>query len=271
MKTLKNQTLIYDQDCPLCRVYTSGFIQYGLLDERGRKPYHKISLKDKNLIDIQRASNEIALVNYESNQVIYGVDSLLEIIGFRFSLIKKIGEMRPIHFLLKKLYSFISYNRKVIIPQNSSLSKHLQCTPDYNYKYRLAYLISSVWIVSVVYNLYSDVLGISNRSALDVGLIIIGHLLFQGTLMNQFPSKIILNYLGNVMTVLLMGSILLLPILTISQVIPWSHIILPTYSLIIGATMFLEHFRRVKILELPVYLSFSWLFYFITILIITIV
>jgi hypothetical protein len=35
MKTLTNQTLLYDEDYPLCRVYTSGFIKAGMLGQNG--------------------------------------------------------------------------------------------------------------------------------------------------------------------------------------------------------------------------------------------
>ena len=36
MKTLENQTLLFDEDCPLCRIYTSRFIKAGMLDENGK-------------------------------------------------------------------------------------------------------------------------------------------------------------------------------------------------------------------------------------------
>ncbi len=32
MKTLENQTLLYDEDCPLCQAYTSAFVKTGILD-----------------------------------------------------------------------------------------------------------------------------------------------------------------------------------------------------------------------------------------------
>ncbi len=38
MKTLRNHTLIYDKECPMCNLYSKGFIQSGMLDENGRKP-----------------------------------------------------------------------------------------------------------------------------------------------------------------------------------------------------------------------------------------
>ena len=109
MKTLNNHTILYDEDCPLCNAYTSTFINTKMLDEEGRKPYCKISNHEREFVDIERAANEIALVDNEKNQVIYGIDSLLKIIGFSFPVIEKIGNFTPVNYLLRKLYSFISY------------------------------------------------------------------------------------------------------------------------------------------------------------------
>ena len=39
MKTLEDQTLLYNEDCLLCRAYTLGFIKAGMLDENGKKSY----------------------------------------------------------------------------------------------------------------------------------------------------------------------------------------------------------------------------------------
>jgi len=63
MKTLQNQTLLYDKDCPLCNAYTSGFIKAKLLDQNGRKAYCDINSKDYDFVDLKRAANEIALIN----------------------------------------------------------------------------------------------------------------------------------------------------------------------------------------------------------------
>ena len=48
MKTLENQTLLYDEDCPLCSVYTTGFIKNGMLDVNGRKLDVKIASPKEN-------------------------------------------------------------------------------------------------------------------------------------------------------------------------------------------------------------------------------
>ena len=114
MKTLQNHTLIYDNECPMCNIYSKGFIKSGMLDESGREAFTELSFKNKNLIDFNRAKNEIALVDHSKNKVIYGLDSLLLIIGNSFPTLEKIARIQPLYWFFKKLYSFVSYNRKQI-------------------------------------------------------------------------------------------------------------------------------------------------------------
>lgn len=51
MKTLENQTLLYDKDCPLCQAYTTGFIKAGMLDKNGKKPFSNLTNEEQNFID----------------------------------------------------------------------------------------------------------------------------------------------------------------------------------------------------------------------------
>ena len=262
MKTLENQTLLYDEDCPLCRVYTSGFIKAGMLDENGKKPYCQLSAEEQNFIDVKRASNEIALVDNENKTVIYGIDSLLKVIGFSFPWMEKIGNLKPIKFFLKKLYSFISYNRKVIIPSKIKKEIKLQCVPDFNYKYRILYILFAATITTFVLYKFSDSIRILPKSTILRELILaLGQIVFQSLFLIKFEKKIILNYVGNLMTVSLMGSLLLLPILILNLIFNIPELITLGWFGITVLLMLIEHSRRVKLLELPFYLSITWVIY----------
>ena len=152
MEPLKNHTLIYDNECPMCNIYSKGFIKSGMLGESGREAFTDLSLENKSVNDFHRAKNEIALVDHEKNKVIYGLDSLLLIIGNSFPLLAKITRIKPFYWFFKKLYSFVSYNRKQIIPSKKDNTEEA-CIPDFNLKYRLAYLafvvIFSGYILSI--------------------------------------------------------------------------------------------------------------------------
>lgn len=272
MKTLKNHTLLYDEDCPLCQVYTSGFIKTGMLDQDGRQPYSQISTEDQTLIDLSRASNEIALVDRQNKTVIYGINSLLMIIGCRFPIIQKIGQFQPINFLLEKLYSLISYNRKVIIPSKENSSQKLQCIPKFNIKYRLLYILFALTVTLFsVFNFSKNMAILADGSLFREGIITVGQLVFQGMIIYTLDKKTILNYFGNMMTVSLMGSLMLITFMLINWMIPISKTILAFGFGIVIFTMFTEHFRRVKLLELPSLLSYTWAIYIVLTLLIIII
>lgn len=244
MKTLKNQTLLYDEDCPLCRVYTSGFIKAGMLDEKGKKPYCQLSNEEQNFIDVKRASNEIALVDNENKTVIYGIDSLLKVIGFSFPWIEKIGNLKPIKFFLKKLYSFISYNRKVIIPNKIKKEIKLQCVPDFNFKYRILYILFAIVTSSLLINKFNDNFVFSKTLLFTTVL-----LLIQNILILKFSKEIVLNYLGNFTTSLLFGSLLLLPIIILKSFVNLPEITYQFYFYFIISVITIEIARRIQIIK----------------------
>ncbi|MRX38846.1 hypothetical protein GJU43_06140 [Flavobacterium sp. LC2016-23] len=267
MKTLQNQTLLYDEDCPLCQVYTTGFIKAKMLDENGRKSYCELSENEQAFVDVNRASNEIALIDNQNKTVLYGIDSLLKVIGFSFPLIEKTGNLKPIKFFLKKLYSFVSYNRKVIIPGKINKDIKLQCIPDFNYKYRLLFIGFATAITSIVLYHYAALLPVLPQagSTREV-LIALGQLAFQSLFMLKYDKKTILNYAGNLMTVSLLGSLVLLPVLILQAVVTIPENITLIWFAVTAFIMFMEHFRRIKILQLPKYLCFTWVAYRVIIL-----
>ena len=136
MKTLKDHTILYDAVCPLCQVYTKAFVQSGMLDREGREPYQHTELIEKIHIDQARLVNEIALVNRNTGKVEYGIESLFHIIGHSFPFCKPLFRWKPFAWLMEKLYKFISFNRRIIMPSAiSSVSSH---EPSFNIRYRIS-------------------------------------------------------------------------------------------------------------------------------------
>jgi len=267
MKTLQDNIILYDEDCPLCQVYTSGFLKTKMLDKNGRKPFHKISKDEEKFIDINKASDEIALVDTKTKKVTYGIDSLLKVLGYSFPWIEKIGQLKPMHYGLKKLYSFISYNRKVIIPSVLKPRHKLQCIPSFNIKYRILYILFTVLITTIVLFNFSKSISFLPQSSMGRETILaFGQILFQSFFLINHSKKDRLNYIGNLMTVSLMGSIILLPSLIINNYINISETILMLWFSITVIIMFFEHFRRVNLLKLPKHLTFTWLVYRLIIL-----
>ncbi|KQT18590.1 hypothetical protein ASG31_07705 [Chryseobacterium sp. Leaf404] len=266
MKTLANHTLIYDNECPMCNIYSKGFIKSGMLDESGREAFTELSLKNRNLLDFNRAKNEIALVDHTKNKVFYGLDSLLLIIGNSFPILEKIARIKPLYWFFKKLYSFVSYNRKQIIPSSKDSSAEA-CVPDFNLKYRLFYITFVVIFSSYILSVFTNKSGFNlNQNFWWEFVICLCQILWQTLFLKSYLKDKIWNYLGNLMTVSLIGTLLLLPALFLN-INPVSSII---YFGFVVFVMFLEHIRRCEVLKLNFLPTIFWMIFRMTVLVILI-
>jgi predicted DCC family thiol-disulfide oxidoreductase YuxK len=270
MKTLKHHVLIFDEACPLCRAYTGAFVKTGMLDEHGREAYNKMEEQTCNCIDKDRARNEIALVNTKTGNVLYGIDSLFRVIAHAFPVFAPLFRFTPFKWCMKKLYSFISYNRKVIIPGKETADS---CIPDFNVKYRWAY-IAFTWIISsFILTKYSVLLeGVIPASKFFREFIICGgQIVFQGVILLMLDHKKALTYLGNMMTISFSASLLLVLIGTVAKI---SGFVNPNFYaflfLFIAGLMFLEHLRRMKLLEISWIASATWILYRLIVLFIVV-
>jgi predicted DCC family thiol-disulfide oxidoreductase YuxK len=135
-----NRILVYDDSCPLCAAYTRAFVKTGFLNKEERKAFSTIDEELLLYVNMEKGRNEIPLIDTETKQIWYGIDALLEILDRKIPFIKSIGKMKPVSFLLQKIYKFISYNRRVIVaPAAKPVS--CNCTPDFNIKYRITFML----------------------------------------------------------------------------------------------------------------------------------
>lgn len=251
MKKLSNHTLIYDSECPLCDLYTRGFIKSGMLDENGRVMYG--CAKVPASFDNERARNEIALVDYETGTVMYGIDSLVKILGHSFPVIGGVAAFWPVRIFLEQLYSFISYNRKVIAPAEV-FEKRGSCTPAYHLGYRIAYIVFA-WIVSsLILTAYATPL----TSFLVGG----GQIIFQMVFVRFMTRDRLMHYIGNMMTVSLIGALLLLPMLIVVRSLHISHPLVSVgWAGLVVTFMHYLHWRRVKKLGISTLAVVTWVVY----------
>lgn len=88
-----------------------------------------------------------------------------------------------------------------------------------------------------------------------------GQILWQGMILLVFIKKNVTRYLYQMITVSLLGSLALIPLII------WHEQTLLTletrvgFFFIVVFCMILDHFRRVKKLELPFYLTATWVLY----------
>jgi hypothetical protein len=262
MKTLKNHMVLFDAECPMCQAYTLAFVKTGMLDDNGRAAYQNEFTNFCPLIDKQRAVNEIALVNLESGEVTYGIKSLFKIIGNACPAFSPLFSLRPFAWLMSKLYAFISYNRRVIIPAPIN-SASFAYQPSFKIQYRIAYLLFTWFCTGFILTAYAHLLtGIVPLGGAYREYFICGvQIIFQGIAISTFEKERLWDYLGNMMTISFAGSLLLALMLGISHWFTITPIIAVIYFMAVAGSMFLEHIRRTKLLNLGWTLTITWALY----------
>ena len=239
MKTLQNHTLLYDKDCPMCNLYSKAFINCGMMDKEGRENFSEMSAQNEMIIDYNRAKNEIALINHHTNEVAYGLDSLLVIIGNSFPTLEKIGRLKPIYWFFKKFYCLVTYNRKIIVPSGKFITEK-SCVPSFNLKYRLLYIfITLLFSILIFSHNIPKLLPIQSKSAILLVAFLIT-LSFEVIILGFFSKRKLFDYLGNFATVLLLGALFLLPLLLFNL----DSIFYFSYLIINLSFMAVELFRR---------------------------
>lgn len=259
MKTLSSYTLVYDDECPLCDLYTGAFVGTAMLDEQGRERYSSCS----RTMDRDRARDEIALVHRETGEVIYGIDSLFKVLSFSFPLLRPLFGWHPFDWTMRKVYSLISFNRKVIAP-GRIFEAPGSCTPGFNLRYRVAYIVIAWILTSLILAEYSGYLVplISSTSYGREFLICAGQIAFQALTLSFIRRDLMVHYLGNMMTVSLIGSIALCPALMLFGAMPTvSPLAALGFLMVIVGAMLLEHVRRVQILGIDWRATLSWVIY----------
>lgn len=132
--------LIYDDNCPLCAWYSNLFIKYGFLKPGERKPFSKLDDETFFKIDFNKAKDEIPYLDNANGKILYGIDALVAILSTKIPFIRSVAAIKPINWLLRKLYKLISYNRKVIVAKKCGHGD-IDCSPSYNYFYRLLFML----------------------------------------------------------------------------------------------------------------------------------
>ncbi len=260
METLNSHKLLIDADCPMCRMYGRGFEKAGWVDKETYSPYQNFTVSTDLSIDMNKARNEIALVDTEHKVVRYGVDALEHIVINRFPALNPVLAWKPVDFFLRKLYKFISFNRKVIAP--SAIKEGVKaCVPDLNVKYRWFYITFVATLSSMVLYQYTQpfnvIMGWQNHLGREF-MICAGQILWQIVFLQRLLKEKLLDYLGNMMTVSMIGTLLLLPMLLINDIWPVYYLV---YFIGVVSFMLWEHIRRSKILKIRHWPSISWIIY----------
>jgi len=261
--------LIYDTDCPFCSWYTGLFIRTGFLSTNGRLPYNEAIQNPTLHFNHDEARNKIALLNPITGEVKYGIDSMLQVIGTKLPLIRKIGFFPPIHWFLSRFYNFISFNRKIIAP--ADCNGNCQCVPSTSVFWRIVFIIACGLMVNLATGVYFSqqlnhfFIGKANSDLVFFAL----QIPFQLFFFRVFKQRNFYDYAGHLAIVSALGAILLIGFHFLLLVLSSSGISISLFQpLCFGVVltfMFFEHRRRLRLLNLSSLLSITWILFRISI------
>src|SRR6266496_1712699 len=241
--------LLYDDYCPLCTWYSGLFVKYKLLEPENRVPFSKAEIEILTSIDVEKAKDEIPFFNTKTGETLYGIDSLLEILGQKKRVIRFIGNFRLVKWFLKRLYKLISYNRKVIVAKKCGPGS-FDCSPGFNVFYRVLFMIlflffNSFMLLPLHYNLFT---GLSFYH-LSLHQLQAAHLIFVSVncaVAVFLKQRQAIEFLGQINMLALITILLLIPIMVFSCLIMATESIIIIYLASLTALIIREYFRRMK-------------------------
>src|SRR5687767_7613384 len=222
MKASNNLTMIYDDSCPMCNIYTKAFTKNKWINSRCG--FSTVSDDILSTLDLEKSKNEIPLYDASTHTTVYGIDALLKVLGSRFHIFRPLFSLTIFRFLLKKLYYLISYNRR-IIAGTLPADKGFDCTPAVNVKYRIIYLIIAGTLGMLLFN--------------AGGMLMLGAILGTFILASALFHQKGLDYSGHVTTIFLLTGFL--------SFILCSFL---TFYLVLGLTLFFFIFFLIKRVQL---------------------
>lgn len=200
-KNLDSKVIIYDDVCPLCKAYTSGFVRAGWLRPENRVGFAEAPAELIGRIDIDRARHEIPLYDRVTGETLYGKEALFFILGEAIPIFKPLFRLRLFRAFIFCLYQIITYNRR-IIANSRPPAKGFDCAPDFNAFYR--------WLYIGLMGMLAGLLFSSAAPSVDLFLSILVLLaavaVIIGCLIQSFSAQT--DYFGHLATVLFLIALL---------------------------------------------------------------
>lgn len=256
---MNNKLIIYDDNCPLCAAYTNGFVKAGFINKEGRKDFSTLAPELAAKIDLQKSVNEIPLIDTATSKVWYGIDALLEILGQKIPVVKTIGNIQPVKWLLQKLYKFISYNRRVIVA--SPKKNGFDCTPDFNVKYRFiflfVFLLFNTWMLFPLQEYVLDK-SVFNSNIIKLQLVHFIFVFINISIGISLKRQYGYEYLGQINMTALMAMLLCTPLILINKWFALPNGLFNSFYFgMLALFVLYEYIRRMKYLEFGQ--KFKWI------------
>jgi predicted DCC family thiol-disulfide oxidoreductase YuxK len=261
-KTTK-KALVYDNSCPMCNWYSGKFVDAGMLEDKNRVAFCEINNEMAQRIDLNKAKNEIPLVDLNGGKTLYGVDSLIAILSPRKPWVAISMKFPPAYWLAKQAYRMVSYNRRLISPLPKTVTTD-PVQPDFRLKYRLIYVLFGALVATLISfwfgNVFDDQIGLKNAGTEFVVMVGFGWIVQMLLSLVLLPPVKAFNYIGNLVTILILGVLVLIPGCVFGSLLESSGWWIPTASVSISFSIMLwQHIKRTSRLKITQVWTLLWI------------
>ena len=142
--------LIFDDACPMCKLYTGAFTRLKWTDRIG---FSESPAALRRCLDLDRARHEIPLYDPHTGEVRYGLRALFEVLGTRLPWLRPVFAHPLTYHVLRPLYQLITYNRRIIAGTRAPATG-FDCAPDFHLGWRLAYIFLALTATLVIAGAY---------------------------------------------------------------------------------------------------------------------
>jgi hypothetical protein len=213
---LKNKVIIFDDSCPMCKLYTYWFVAWGFLSPENRIGFAAAPADITANIDLVRGRHEIPLYDRVSHETLYGLDALAFVLGSKWTWLKPYFNSRAFKWMFFPLYEIITYNRRVIA--GCKACDGFDCAPDLNRFYRSIYLLIATLLIALVGIGISILAPAVSTLVTGILLAFAGHGAICGTIKRIDSGKRAgWNYVGNYATTILMVALSLSPLMIVGE------------------------------------------------------
>ena len=139
---LAQKVILYDDSCPMCQLYTEGFVRLGVLPREGRVAFGQAPVQCPEVfekLDVKRGRVAIPLIDRTTGEIVYGLDALFLLIGHKAAWLRPVLRQRVLKAAIWPLYRLLSYNRRQIAGCKPPPTA-FDCRPERHLGWRTAWL-----------------------------------------------------------------------------------------------------------------------------------
>ena len=269
MTVLENKIIVYDDQCRICRLWRNAAIGTGLIESGTFIGFSQLSQPLLEKIDNKRFRNEMALVDKGDLPTLYGLDGFFAALSYKYKFFNIVFKIKWLYKIFWYLYRVIAYNRFILFLPLTDKGVSCSCEPCFSLKYRVVYILISLFAGFVLTALYGMSFGFffhTFYSAPPILFLILtcwsGWALQSALACLLLPRAKAMDYLGHLGTLMTAGALVVLPaalwVLGTQRQIQQITLI---SALICVLLMIQQHIRRAKHLEISRGWTASWIFF----------